>query len=443
MDGDFRADAWVLVDGKTVVEFRGLKRADGLQVLDVPLAKESRFLTLLSMDGGNGYSHDQIGFGDPRLKQDPPGDLSATEIARLAELKLERASLEAGLKRLGGSPAGNDGPKIYAVVPEQEIPEIRVLSRGDPESPVGDPVEPGAVSALEMLDSDLGTHSSDGAERRAALANWITDPLNPLTPRVIVNRLWHWHFGQGIVSTPSDFGRGGGSPSHPELLDWLAGELLRKGWSLKAMHRIIVTSAAYKQGSRFTRDEPGIAIDAANRLLWRQNPRRIEAEAVRDSVLAVSGKLNMEMGGPGFEDFEYVDAYAPIYTYITPDQPALWRRSIYRYIVRTTPDQFMTTLDCPDPANLTPRRLTTTTPLQSLVLYNNEFMLRQARYFAERIKRESGPAARDHVRRAFALAFGRAPTAEEAELGSQFIEDEGLFSFCRSLLNANEFVYVD
>ena len=153
-------------------------------------------------------------------------------------------------------------------------------------------------------------------------------------------------------------------------------------------------------------------IDADNRLLWRQNPRRIEAEAIRDSVLFVSGKLNLKRGGPGFEDFRYQDAYAPIYTYVTADEPALWRRSIYRYIVRTTPDRFLTTLDCPDPANFTPKRLTTTTPLQSLALYNNDFMLRQARYFAERLEKEAGKTRQRSGRtRLLALAFGRLPPA--------------------------------
>nr|NIP96696.1 DUF1553 domain-containing protein [Akkermansiaceae bacterium] len=333
--------------------------------------------------------------------------------------------------------------KVYAVVPTGKMPEIRVLHRGDPESAGGDPVEPGAVALLPMLDPRFGGHASSEGERRAALARWITDPRNPLTARVIVNRLWHWHFGEGIVDTPSDFGLGGGTPSHPLLLDWLAAELRRQNWSLKAMHRLILNSAAYRQDSRHAEGARGAGIDVGNRLLWRQNPRRIEAEAIRDTVLAVSGKLNPARGGPGFEDFRYKEAYAPEYTYITADQPALWRRSIYRYIVRTTPDRFLTTLDCPDPANFTPRRLTTTTPLQSLALFNNDFVLRQARYFGERLAREAGPEPADQVKRAFALAFGRRPGEPEAALAARFIEEQGLFAFCRALINTNEFVYVD
>jgi hypothetical protein len=267
----------------------------------------------------------------------------------------------------------------------------------------------------------------------------MTHPDNVLTRRVIVNRLWQWVFGQGLVATPSDFGLGGDRPSHPELLDWLAGGFDRNGGSIKATLRLLLASRAYRQDSRCGGDAPGAAVDAGNRLLWRQNPRRIEAEAVRDAVLAVSGKLNPQRGGPGFEDFTYEEAYAPIYRYLTADEPRLWRRSIYRYIVRTTPSRFLTTLDCPDPANVTPRRNVTTTPLQSLALYNNDFMLRQARYFAERIEREGG----DPVGRAYAIAFGRAPSEEEKALAAAFIEKESLFAFCRALFNANEFVYVD
>ena len=223
------------------------------------------------------------------------------------------------------------------------------------------------------------------------------------------------------------------------------------------LFRSILTSDAYMQMSNVKEhvysqvqgDEQGgdsvrpMEIDAQNRLLWRQNPRRIEAEVIRDSVLFVSDKLNPKRGGPGFEDFTYQDAYAPIYTYVTADDPTVWRRSIYRYIVRTTPNRFLATLDCPDPANLTPKRLATTTPLQSLALYNNEFMIRQARYFAERIKQQVGEETVAQVACAFGLAFGRQPTVEEVRLAVELVKQQGLFTLCRSILNSNEFVYVD
>jgi hypothetical protein len=256
-----------------------------------------------------------------------------------------------------------------------------------------------------------------------------------------VNRLWHHHFGQGIVTTPSDFGLGGDKPSHPKLLDFLADELLRSGWSVKHLHKLIVMSAAYQQQSN-SHNEKASGLDAQNRLIWRQNPRRLDAESVHDAVLSVAGTLNPAMGGPGYRDFNFTEAYAPIYDYITPDKPELLRRSIYRFVVRTTPHQFMSTLDCPDPANLTPARAQTTTALQALTLSNNEFMLQQARSLATRIENEtdSGAAA---IRRAFALCFERSPTDEELAASTHLVAEQTLFALCRMLINANEFVYVD
>ena len=429
------ADVSVFVDGNKVAEFLKLRRADGLKRLDIPIPENAQFLTLISTDGGNGIAMDQIGFGNPKLRPEN-SELPSADREQLARLVNEK-------KRLDELIASLDASQVYAAVSKDKVPNVFVLRRGDSESPFGDPLEPGAFSALAMLNPDLGSLESTESERRVSLARWITDPQNPLTSRVIANRLWQWHFSQGIVDTPSDFGLGGGTPSHLELLDWLAAELQRQNWSLKALHRLILTSETYKQDSRFTKQAPGIDVDAGNRLLWRQNSRRIEAEAVRDAVLFVSGKLNFQAGGPGFEDFEYESAYAPIYRYVTADKPALWRRSIYRYRVRTTPNRFLTTLDCPDPANMTPKRLTTTTPLQSLALYNNDFMLRQARYLAERIEQEAGSQPVDQVKRAFELALGRTPTEQEISLSTQCIGQHSLFAFCRSLFNTNEFVYVD
>ncbi len=168
------------------------------------------------------------------------------------------------------------------------------------------------------------------------------------------------------------------------------------------------------------------------------NPRRLDAESLRDAVLAVSGKLNAEMFGPGYRDFDYAEEYAPVYKYITPDKPELWRRSVYRFAVRTTPHQFLSTLDCPNSANLTPARNVTTTALQSLALLNNDFMQKQADYFAGRVKSDPAP-----IERAFALAFGRKPTAAEMDAAAALVKSSGLTQLCRMLLNANEFVYVD
>ena len=436
--GGNRADVWVFVDGESAAQFKHLKRQDGLQAVDISLPESARFFTLLATDGENGYGHDQIGFGNPKLVAASPKNLTDADKVELSQLREKSREMDKKLADLG-SP-----PKFYGVVAEKEMPEVRMQRRGNPEAEFGDPLAPGALSALAMLDPDFGKRDSTESERRKALAEWITHPENPLTARVIVNRLWHWHFGQGIVDTPSDFGLGGGRPSHPELLDWLAAELIRRDWSIKGMHRLILLSETYRQVSTHPGGDPRVAVDAGNRFLWRQNFRRIEAEAVRDTILAVSGKLNPERGGPGFEDFKYTEAYAPIYEYVTADEPSLWRRSIYRYIVRTTPDRFLTTLDCPDPANFTPKRLTTTTPLQSLALYNNEFMLKQAQYFAERLEAEAGvDDVTTQIDRAFWHAFGRSPNPEEARMGLEITKSQGLFAFCRSLFNANEFVYVD
>ncbi|MEQ1840374.1 MAG: DUF1553 domain-containing protein, partial [Verrucomicrobiales bacterium] len=432
-EGAFSADVWVFLDGVKALEFRGLGRKDGLKDIDLELPETVRFLTLISSDGGNGYGHDQVGFGDPRLKPHPPRSMGGNEKKEVSRLREERKSVLTKIEQLG-SP-----PKVYSIVPEATMPEVRLLRRGEPGAAVGEPLPPGTVSALAMLNPDLGSLASDQGARRVALADWIVHPDNALTRRVIVNRLWQWVFGQGIVATSSDFGLGGDQPSHPELLDWLAGEFERHDGSIKAMLRLILTSETYRQDSRFSDEAKGVSVDAGNRLLWRQNPKRIEAEAVRDAVLFVSGKLNPASGGPGFEDFTSEEAYAPIYRYVTADEPKLWRRSIYRYLVRTTPSRFMTTLDCPDPANLTPKRNVTTTPLQSLALYNNDFMLRQARYFAERLEKEGG----DSITGAYALAFAREPSSHEGKMAEEFIEAEGLFAFCRALLNSNEFVYVD
>lgn len=432
-DGAGRADFHVYVDGELRERKLGFAGRDEGVPVDVVVGKTARFLTLMSTDGGNGIGHDQIFFGDPKLVVEASPNLSNADREELKRLRARRAEIDQQIKALP-SPA-----KVYAV--KSEVPPIvHLLKRGNPETPK-DAAEPGALSWVSVLPAKFEPAMPEAGQRRAALAQWITDPRNPLTRRVLVNRLWHYHFGQGIVTTPSDFGRGGDRPSHPELLDWLADEFLAQGWSLKAMHRLIVTSRTYRQSSRF--DAKASALDAQNRLLWRANPQRLDAESLRDAVLAVSGKLNAEMGGPGFRDFDYTEAYAPIYRHITADRPELWRRSIYRFIVRTTPQQFMTTLDCPNPANLAPVRATTTTALQALALLNNEFMLQQAGYLAERVARDAGGEPQAMIRRAFALTFCRPPSEREIAGAEKVLATDGPLALCRMLLNADEFIYLD
>lgn len=432
--GASRAEFRIYLDGKLLAE-RRIGNADGAVPLAIDLPETGRFLTLMSTDGGDGYGNDQIFFGDPRLNPKVPSQLSETEQNRLTQREAELKEIEAARRALVAPPL------VYGVLSEPSPPEVRVLDRGDPESPL-EPVSPAALSWVRAhLPTAIGDAAMPEGERRKKLADWITDPRNPLTRRVMANRLWHWHFGQGIVTTPSDFGLGGDQPSHPELLDFLAEKLLAEKWSLKALHRLILTSATWRQSSEW--NDRAAAVDAQNRLLWRMSPRRLTGEEVRDAVLAVTGKLNPEPYGPGYRDFNYQEAYAPIYSYITPDSPELWRRSVYRFVVRTTPHEFLTTMDCPDPANLTPKRLTTTTALQSLALYNNDFMLRQSGYLAERLEREAGADPDRQAQLAFRLLFSREAGVDEAAEAAAFVKSAGLFAFGRALLNSNEFVYVD
>ena len=432
-DSSGRADFHIYVDGKLAERRMGLSNHDSGVPVAIALPASARFLTLMSTDGGNGIAHDQIFFGDAKLVANASPQLTEAEHGELEHLRAQRAEVESKIKTLE-PPA-----KVFSIKSRQPEP-VHVLKRGNPEAP-GAEVSPGAPGWVHALDANLGGNDMAEGERRAALARWIIDPRNPLTRRVLVNRLWHYHFGQGLVATPSDFGAGGERPSHPELLDWLADEFLARGWSIKAMQRLIVTSATYRQSSRF--DTAAAAIDAQNRLLWRVNPSRLDAESVRDAVLAISGKLNPTMGGPGYRDFDYTEAYAPIYHYRTADSADLWRRSIYRFVVRTTPQQFLTTLDCPNPANLTPSRAATTTALQALALLNNEFMLQQAGYLGERIAMEAGPDTAAQVRRAFELVFVRPPTGQEAAVAEKLVASHGLPALCRVLLNANEFLNID
>ena len=428
------ADYFVFVDGSLLGSGR-IGADDGGTAIDVSLPPAARFLTLVATDGGNGIGMDQIFFGDARLEGEPP-PLSAESRPALADAEAQLAALERELKGLAAP------DRVFGPVTEAAAP-VRVHVRGNPETP-GDEVGPGTITAVAGLPTSFGDTATPEAERRNALAGWITSPRHPLTPRVIVNRLWHHHFGTGLVDTPSDFGLGGGRPSHPALLDWLAAEFVERGWSQKSLHRLICQSHAYRQRSV---DVPAAAaataVDSANRLLWRQSPRRLDAESLRDATLAVSGCLDPALHGPGFRDFDYEEAYAPVYRYVTPDKPELWRRSIYRFIVRSTPHTFLTTLDCPNPANLTPARLETTTALQSLALLNNDFMLRQAGHWAKRLAQEAGADPAAQVRRAWSLALAREPDDAELAAARELIGRAGLPQLCRMLLNTNEFVHVD
>ncbi len=429
------ADAWVLVDGKIHYFASGVGPRSAPLAVDIELPESAQFLTLMATEGKDGnIGFDQIFFGDANIQQ-------AKLVPLTDEQKLQKERLQKDLieKRQRQSQA-SEPAKVYGIV-SGTAPEVRIQKRGNPEQ-TGDLVSPAAFGLIQDLPAALGSGSTPEGERRKALAGWITDERNPLPSRIIVNRLWHHHFGSGIVDTPSDFGLAGGKPTHPELLDWLAGQLRRNQGSLKAIHRLICTSETYKQKSNIANDKAR-SLDAQNRLLWKQNPRRLDAESLRDAVLFTSGTLNSAMFGPGFRDFNYKEEYAPVYGYITPDQPELWRRSIYRFIVRTTPQPLLTTLDCPNPASLTPARNATTTALQALALLNNDFLLRQSSHFAARLEKEFPGNDEAKIERAFVLALCRPPSSEEKAAALALARKRGLEQFCRMLFNANEFVHLD
>ncbi len=311
------------------------------------------------------------------------------------------------------------------------------LNRGDPTKPLEE-VGPGAVGSVRPA-----FHVRSGApeaERRLALADWITSPENPLPARVMVNRVWHWHFGRGIVWTPSDFGFNGDRPSHPELLDWLAAEFRDNGGRLKPLHRLIVLSATYRQASR--PNERAAARDAGDRLLWRFPPRRLEAEAVRDTMLQVSGALDRRAGGPGYNLWNY-SGYVIVFTPKDPPGPDTFRRMVYQFKPRLQQDATFGAFDCPDATQAAPRRNTSTTPLQALNLLNDPFVHDQARRFGDRVRAEAGPGIPEQVARGFRLAFQREPSAAEAEAAAKLVRAHGLDVLCRALFNANEFVVAD
>jgi hypothetical protein len=322
---------------------------------------------------------------------------------------------------------------------------IQILARGDVTRPVKI-VDPGTfpLAPNGVGEFALPTDHAEG-ERRIALAKWITARDNPLTWRSIVNRVWLYHFGCGIVDSPSDFGRMGRRPSHPELLDWLAIEFRDGGQSLKRLHRLIVNSATYRQRSSAGKDDTREKIDASNTYLWRMNRRKIEAEAVRDAVLTVAGKLNRQMEGPAFQDFvvEKPD-HSPHYEYQrhNPDDERIYRRSVYRFLVRSQPQPFMTTLDCADPSMNVDKRNETVTSLQALALLNNQLMLTMAKAMSERVTQNNTDLSQQ-VGHAFRLALSRSPTRDELEELLKYTEAHGLASLCRLLLNLNEFVFVD
>jgi hypothetical protein len=336
------------------------------------------------------------------------------------------------------------------------VPATHVLIRGDYDHP-GEPVQPGFLSAItgnsEPVPLPLDRYKRHPTRgRRLTLANWIASADNPLTARVMVNRLWQHHFGRGIVETVSDFGKNGSPPTHPELLDWLATQFVQEKWSVKAMHRVILNSSAYRQASTSLDEKPPQG-DPENRLLSRFPRVRLEGEAIRDSVLAVSGRLNLEGGGlpvypPLPEGLDEAQRVQLINTWETSNGPDGRKRSIYVFQRRSLNLPMLETLDAAVPNASCDRRRQSITALQPLSMYDSDFVNTEAKYFAERVRKETGSDAGEQIQRAFLIALGRAPNAGEMEKVRAFVatataKDDALLGVCRVLLNSNEFVYVD
>ncbi|MCX6367589.1 MAG: DUF1553 domain-containing protein [Armatimonadetes bacterium] len=352
----------------------------------------------------------------------------------------QREVLQAESTRLAGELKTLEAPvQAYAAISQQPSPTY-ILPRGDVTAQ-GELVTPGGLSALTACNSDFGLAAdAPEAERRLALARWLTDSRNPLTARVMVNRVWQGHFGRGIVSTASDFGNNGESPSHPELLDWLATAFSGPGeWSLKKLHRAILLSSTYRQSGQL--DPQAAKTDADNQLLWRFAPRRLEAEAVRDSMLAISGKLNPALGGPSFRPFTVSNYGSDFYQLIDKDTPEFNRRALYRMGVQSARNPLLETLDCPDPSTKTPKRTVTTTPIQALALMNDSFVLRQSRAFAAKVIKEAGSLPDPQVTLVYTLAFGRPPTPTERRRALAHLKAHPLDSLCWALFNSSEFLY--
>ncbi|HIG84300.1 MAG TPA: DUF1553 domain-containing protein [Verrucomicrobia bacterium] len=351
--------------------------------------------------------------------------------------------------------AGDSGSKVKALTwsggNKRKNP---LLKRGDVEQKDGD-LGFGVLTALSAENGDvepwIKLSEKKSGDGRAGLAHWLTDTergAGSLLARVIVNRLWQHHFGEGIVKTSDNFGSAGEKPSHPELLEWLAGELIRTGWNLKGMHRLIMSSAVYRQGTQW--DKKRHAIDPENKLLWRRHPRRMEGEIIRDSIMNSAGTLNRKMYGPSVKPWVSKDAINTGSTNKWPvnvkDGPVTWRRSIYVFMRRSMRVPFFEIFDVPDSMQSRGVREQTTVPTQALMLLNNEFVRAQANHFASRIKESVDVSdKRSVIEAAYWVTLSRAPTDEEVKLSSELLAKEGqsIENFCHVLFTLNEFSYVD
>ena len=369
------------------------------------------------------------------------GTLSAEDLASIRQIEKRLQSIQREIQD------ATEAQKAFAGkfrTPD----EIRVLHRGDPEQPK-DLVTPAIPRFFAEYGSEANHFAdlqleltSDDATRRLSLANWIADPRNPLTSRVIVNRIWQGHFGIGLVETSNDFGLNGTPPSNPELLDWLAQHFLQTGGSLKELHRTIVLSETYRQSADAPKEYAtvGRAVDAQSRLLWRYPRKRMEAEAIRDTMLSVSGELNLQMFGRGYDLFAQrggLSGFQPVESF----PPEGLRRMIYAHKVRREREAVFGAFDCPDAGQSTGLRRSSTTPIQALNLFNSPFTIERSVAFAKRIQSIAPQDTAAQIQTAYELCLQRKPDVSEISEASEVVEQYGLEVLCRSLFNSNEFLF--
>ena len=341
-------------------------------------------------------------------------------------------------------PVPGAGPYLHQGPGRYEVPPSYFLIRGDVENH-GSRMQPGFIQVITNGNPPTEIPRPDGrtSGRRLALAQWIASPQNPMPARVIVNRLWQKHFGRGIVATLENFGKMGEPPTHQDLLDWMAVEFMNRGWSMKQINKLMMMSDAYQMASAF-HDAGSAASDPENRYLWRFRPQRLEAELVRDSMLAVGGNINLAIGGEPIFPYLSKDILAGQYRgkwVNTPDGPAAWRRGIYVYQRRSLPYPMFDTFDHPDMNVTAGARHVSTVPTQALTLLNNPFVLSEAGLFAERVKqRTNDPSAQ--VALAYRIALARPPTGAETAIGVELIRKQSLVSFAHVVLNLDEFLYL-
>lgn len=441
------------LDGDLVFDFENDRHATGgVGLGSWKTANRFRNLRVTSLDGSK-----TLYAGLPTLMETSVASVEQKEI------EAERKQLNKKIKELNDSkPAA---PAAMAIKDHGGKPRTtHLLFRGDHRN-VGPEVEPGvpsviAAPAVAFPESALNGTSTG---RRAAFAQWLANPEHPLTARVMVNRIWQFHFGRGIVATPSDFGVNGAKPTHPELLDWLAQDFIASGWKMKRLHKLIMTSAAYRQSSDYVAASG--KIDPVNQFLWRFPVRRLEAEAVRDSIMAAAGTINLSMYGPGIhpriDPGVIATGSRPKWPIIEKEGPNQWRRTVYVFIKRSVLVPMLESFDAPTATQSCDRRLTTTIPTQALQLMNGEFANEQARYMAERLLKEAGDNPAALIDHGYQLAIARTPSPHEKELGLRFLRDQiamhggkdtasldrgallaATTDFCHVLFNLNEFIYV-